>query len=288
MKLSIKYLILGLAVAILASCSDDDGHVYDGNADHNQTLVRFGKTTYKFEVPRDSSTILDVQVLASTKSDSDRTFNVEVVDSVTTANPDTYTLPETVTIPAGEYIGHLAVEGVDNNLVETSPSEIVTLKLSDPNPSSNRVLESNITELKQYEVCPPPEDFLVGKFMLTNVDEHLGPGNDTHNFGEGEVTLSIGETSSERVFTATALPGFGSPQSFSFSLICGEIVFEENPIPVQCDQGIVYGPAGEGNNATYDTNTYDDSEVTIYYQSDYTNDCNGGGTVDSFKLTKVN
>ncbi len=288
MKLSIRLMLLAIATLTLISCSDDKNRpIYDGSAG-SQTLVRFGNAAYNFEVPRDSSTTMEIQVQASTISDADRTFNVTILhdDGQTTANPATYSVPTTVTIPAGKYIGILEVYGEDNGLVEISPVEIITLELSNPNPSGDIVMENTITTLTQYEVCPIPEDFLVGDYMLTNVTQSLGPSNSTDNFAEEVVTLSIGDSPTQRVFTTTPLVGYGPPTKFAINLVCGQFIFQKTDISVKCTNGIFYGPAPNDQNTTYDKEN-EQTTYVINYNEDLTNDCGGSGLA-SFKLTQVN
>ena len=69
-------------------------------------------------VEQGSSTDVEVHLYATKASSSDRTFTIEVVDGLTTANSESYTVPANVTIPANATSAAINVTVADNNLGE--------------------------------------------------------------------------------------------------------------------------------------------------------------------------
>jgi hypothetical protein len=69
-------------------------------------------------VEQGSSTDVEVHLYATKASSSDRTFAIEVVDGLTTANSESYTVPANVTIPANASSATINVTVADNNLGE--------------------------------------------------------------------------------------------------------------------------------------------------------------------------
>lgn len=80
------------------SC-EEDLIVYD--ADNGQTGLSFARSSTSVSI---CDSTIDVVVESTTKSSSDRTYNI-VVNAGSTADPSEYTVGSTVTIPAGAFIG---------------------------------------------------------------------------------------------------------------------------------------------------------------------------------------
>lgn len=129
-------------------------------------------------------------------------------------------------------------------------------------------------------VCLVPEDKFVGTYILSNVTG--GPFGTT--WGQGtEVTLSVGEVSTQRVFSATYLPQFAignGPAEFVMDLVCGEIIIPTGQSSgLQCVAGISFGPPKGEPNGTYDVAITDDSVLTFAFFEDEADDCGGGANV---------
>jgi hypothetical protein len=108
----IKYLFL-ITLSILAfnSCADD-------NVDFTENLnfITFESTSANFPVPIDGTLERVIKVYTTNKTGSDRVFNVSVDIDATTADPASYTVPTTVTIPANTNVGDLPVSVSDMNI----------------------------------------------------------------------------------------------------------------------------------------------------------------------------
>ncbi|HEY3387881.1 MAG TPA: hypothetical protein VGK46_15315, partial [Saprospiraceae bacterium] len=97
---NIKNIAIVLIAALAIACSVED----PGRADY----VSFQASTVELVTPATGSGDGELKVFALTPSGSSRTLSI-VVDAATTAAAGTYTVPETVTIPANSTVGTFSV-----------------------------------------------------------------------------------------------------------------------------------------------------------------------------------
>ena len=137
-------------------------------------------------------------------------------------------------------------------------------------------------------VCPVDAELFVGAYDLVSVVPGLF-GDPV--FVEGTVELSVGETSTQRVFSAVYLVDIGQgPREFSFDFVCGNVI----PGPDQASglgcaggDGLAIGPPEEGvDPGNYDFVTLDDSTFNIVLTDNVRSDCGGGPVVAEVRLTK--
>lgn len=95
------------------------------------TYLRFSSRSIDLPIVFDSSAEIEIPVLASRVSDSDRTVNVKVVTTgaENEATSDQYSVAGTVTIPANSYRGILPFTGIDNG-IEIGETKTVTLEIN--------------------------------------------------------------------------------------------------------------------------------------------------------------
>lgn len=128
-------------------------------------------------------------------------------------------------------------------------------------------------------ICEVPADKFVGTYLLTTDASTPSPagGGATWTGGGVEVTLSVGETSSQRIFEAVYLAdlGFTGANEFVFDLVCGEVVIASaQSTGLACVASILFGPPIDGQaNGTYDITAADDSVITLWFAEDETADC---------------
>ena len=246
---------------------------------------------FNLSVPIDSQGQLEVTVNVTTLSPNDRTYNISIVEpeegAENIAFPETYDVPETVVIPANEYQGTFVIEGFDLGLVEPQAR---TFEISLSSSNDEDVFSIQNATVSVFEVCPVPNDFLVGQYEIEDVDAAIGPGNDTENFASGVVDIQIGNESTDRVFTVGILPAFAGDRNITLSLVCNEFVLRDVDPALTCDgeSDYIFTSASNGNNAntTYDTEN-ELNEYTVFYTEDPNGSC-GGPFLSSFKLTKIN
>lgn len=130
-------------------------------------------------------------------------------------------------------------------------------------------------------ICPVAADLFVGEYNLTVTPD--SPIGGTPVWNDQVVTLSVGSTSTQRVFEATYLEGLAignGPESFTFEMICGEtIALAGQGTGLSCSGvNITLGPIGDDvDSGTYDI--ADDSSFTVVFIENEGSACGGGPAV---------
>lgn len=260
-------------ILIVTSCDDFSPGTFDGG----QTLVYFNDTSANLDVIVDATGTLEVQINTTTLSNTDRTVTFQIVEEDTNADAENYVISSfSATIPAGEYFGSFVVEGVDNS-VEPEP-KLLLLELVDA--GDDAVISAATLEISIKQVCPIPDDFMVGLYTLDDTGGFP-------NFNSGiEVDLRVGEVSTQRQFDATFLPttGVATDVVVTIDLACNTFILQEIDINVQCS-----GPPYLVTSAGNDNSGYSiDSDVVhlINYLQDPEASC-GDASIQNITLTKL-
>jgi len=150
---TIKYLIIfTLSLFVLNSCGDEVDNTEDFN------YVSFESAAYTFGVDLNSSNTRDVKVYTTQVTGSDRTFNVTVDLTKSTADPASYILPVSVTIPANTNVGVLSIKITDLNIGEAGKKLVLAFE-----PAEGLLYGAPIT-LNIKQVCPLNEVILTINF----------------------------------------------------------------------------------------------------------------------------
>jgi hypothetical protein len=112
------------------------------------SYVTFESTTYNFGVDIGSSNTRDIKIYTADIMGASRTFSVNVVSAGTTADPASYTVPTTVTIPAGSNEGTLSITISDTNI--SSSGETIELAFAE----EAGLFSSQNLVLNVSQVCP--------------------------------------------------------------------------------------------------------------------------------------
>ncbi len=108
---SISFLSAIALSLVMVSCEDD-------SSGDNSASSYVGLESYQtVEIADGQTIVVEGRIVASEATGSDRTFNL-VVDASTTHGAANYSVPATVTIPAGSKEGTYDVTVVGNNLVD--------------------------------------------------------------------------------------------------------------------------------------------------------------------------
>ena len=111
LKKSIAYFASLTLVFAMFSCEED-------NSSDNQSVNYVGLENYHtVELSVGQTVVVEGKILASEATGSDRTFNLEV-DASTTHGAANYSVPASVTIPAGSKEGVYEVTIIGNSLVD--------------------------------------------------------------------------------------------------------------------------------------------------------------------------
>ncbi len=110
MKKITYILLISISLFVFNSCKKE----LNGTKDIN--YISFEINIPTIFVEKDGSTDVDVHVYTTQITGSDRTFNLDVDLLSTTANPESYSVPTSVTIPANSNEGVLTITVSDVNL----------------------------------------------------------------------------------------------------------------------------------------------------------------------------
>lgn len=170
-----KKILILLGILVLVSCDENaDPEIYKG-----ESLASFtnGSSATYFVEEQDSQ--FGVQVGVTVAADVDREFSVNVVEEETTAVSSSYTIADSFTLPAGEYVADVTVNG---NFEEVIDGQTIVLELSEIAEGAVANFDNKF-ELSLVQFCPYSQQALVGDWTFSS--EFWGT--------ETTVTLEAGE-----------------------------------------------------------------------------------------------
>ncbi len=125
----------------------------------------------------------NVPVVATTRTDYDRTFGVEVIDKGSNAIEGYHYVlkSNTVTIPAGENTANVEVHGIYDN-IDAADSLGFTLKLVLPDRVKWNALYSDETKVTMYKRCPYNIEDFTGWCVVTSLFLNDLPGAENRSY----------------------------------------------------------------------------------------------------------
>lgn len=142
MKKIVLIFLTVLSTSLFVGCSSDD-EVTPPN------YVTFEAEELNFAIDENTSGTLDVTVYTANTTGSDRTFTINV-DESSTINADSYTLPQTVTVPANSNEVTFSIEVTDNSLGDSG--EVLILDIADQEGlHRGEPLTVNIAKICEFE-----------------------------------------------------------------------------------------------------------------------------------------
>lgn len=146
-KITFLLLIAVFSFAI-NSCENDAPKTEDLN------YIGFENTSFQFPVDIDGTTEHVIKAYTTQKTSSDRTFPISVDIDLSTADPSSYTVPATVTIPANTNVGEIPVTISDINIGVAGKMLVLKLGLEE------NLYTSEAIALSVIQSCPGNEVFL--------------------------------------------------------------------------------------------------------------------------------
>jgi hypothetical protein len=123
----LKLSLVGLFAIGLTSCEEESGAVL--NPDNGTNLYSFNLSNSDLAV--NNTTFTDTIVIGVTsRSNVDRTINVNI-DPSSDADPSYYSVPSSVVIPAGKFVGKLVVTGNADIIPEDGSESSLVFTLDD-------------------------------------------------------------------------------------------------------------------------------------------------------------
>jgi hypothetical protein len=97
----------------------------------NLNYVTFEVPSFDFGVDLNSSNTREIKIYSTQVSGSDRTYNLRVIEDATSADPNSYEVPATVTIPANSNEGVFSVTVSDVNIGEEGETLVLDFEAKD-------------------------------------------------------------------------------------------------------------------------------------------------------------
>lgn len=272
----IIYIFALVVSSLFISCEDRENVTFD--SENGQTLVNFGTSSTDLQIAIGSTGNITVPVTVSTSSASERTFNVSVVEDLSTASPTSYSFGNIV-VPANSFNGTLSITGTDDGVITTTPEPLV-LAVESVNGS---VSDGNLT-VNILQICPIDASFFLGDYTVTTITPGVF-GASTYGGNGNVVTLEVGASALAREFTANYFEDARFSRVFQFSLVCNEVIVPYQDQRVGCsDIGLNTGPSASGN-GIYDAT--DDTSFTVKLTDNFDSDCGGSPVQTEYLFTKV-
>ncbi len=152
----LTYILVLLTIgAFLNSCSDEPEFT------KNLNFASFEFSPVNVVMEKNSTVDRTVKVYTTQVTNSDRTFTIQVLSDLTTADPGSYTVPASVTVPANSNVGEFTVSMSDVNIPATGVELVLGLE-------SEEVLYtgSDLT-INMQLLCPFAIEDFVGDFIIT-------------------------------------------------------------------------------------------------------------------------
>jgi len=150
MKKYIKFLsLIILTITLFASCNkSSELLVFDSQ--NGQTLIKLASNSGTAPTPQVGVTTTEIKVLVSTKSSTARDIKIAIVDSLTTATPDQYTISG-LTIPANSFVGTITIT---SNYDALPVDGSTYLDFNVVSVGSSKLAEDNNYRLEFFRKCP--------------------------------------------------------------------------------------------------------------------------------------
>lgn len=147
-----------MTTALMVSCEEEDYRdAYNGGE-----VIYFENATANFFVKSNTSTV-EIKVISTSKTSSDRTFEVEIDTENSTSSGDASLADNSFTIPANSYEGIITLNGNFDSAVEAGTKLVLKLK-SGSSAVDNMSAKGTSITVNVYKLC---ESNLAGEYTMT-------------------------------------------------------------------------------------------------------------------------
>lgn len=246
-------------LAALTSCDDDVAVRFDSK--NSQSLVGYNQTNVNLpvyldaEMPANYDNTVYLEVGSSISTDYDRTFTVSLNEEFTTASVSSYQISSTFTIPAGEFVGTIAIKGAYDALPSDYSNRVIVLDLVDVQDKDVVNEQKTRAIVTVYRSCiQEPASNFTGTITSS-------PGNATPAFSvELEQVDGVDNTwTAENIWgdfvaTATGDPGYAGSYPYPAQ------------IKINCDNTVnVYGTNTQYGTRIGNTGTYNPTSGVLTF-----------------------
>ncbi len=251
-----KILIALFSALVITSCNDED-HSVDINNYNGQNNVAYftnGNSGTYFVTPDAEN--FKIQVGATNKSNTDRTYNVTIDESSTAASGVDFSLmSNTVTIPSGEFFGEIEVQGIFEGTTAEGSSLVLNLSSN----GDNLAMVDASYEVTIVQKCVSD---LAGTYSVTTT---YGYHDFLPSYSSNTMEVEIVEISEGlyEVFDFSGGLYSSGPYSTSYGTTSFTVQFSENCGAISWEgQSDAWGPCVPLDGGVNSVN-YDNGQVTI-------------------------
>jgi len=273
-------LIIFFFILSFTGCVPDKG---DTDYLNNRTInIFFSDDSANLLIEENVISKYTVVVGATTTVSNAASYSISVDPSSTAVEGIDFTISNaSYTFDKGKIVSTFDVVGDFDNASIDGKTAVFNLSSSDETIEVQGQAQFTLNLIK---FCPfGAGETFTGSYQLSTVDLGIF---DTPTFTDGVVTVSLGATQTDRVFSVKPYPAFGSfpAMTFKFSLICGNVIVPGGQATnVGCGSSTTLGPRAEVGN--YDPD--DDSVFTIKLADDEGGASCGGEAAATIMLTKI-
>lgn len=267
-------ILIAFVGAFFISCDKEDVNTFNG-----PTTDYFSPTSYAINAVDDTSTTTNIEIVSTSVSSTDRTYNLDLDASSTAVLGTDFTLATgTITIPAGSYSGTTEVTSVLTEDTYSGVTAIFNLTGSDNISVYNNVATVNIS----HSTCAVDAALYTGDYTL---EQTAGDNTFGDAFTATTVTLSNSGGTIRSFDSVYLLDAGQGPMTFNFDLNCGTVIPEdEQNTGLSCGATITLSSV-DGSNTSY--SPFDDSELFITFSENIDGCAVAEATVTTIKLTKI-
>lgn len=223
MKKTINIFLLIFSFVLLQNCEEEQ-------FESSLKYVSFALPSYQTSIDPGSTASQEITIYASTMSNSERVYNLKVDEELTTGNVNSYSLPESVTIPSGSNKGTFTIVLTDSNL-DCSNDLVFNL---DPKEGNNPGPSSKLTYYQKPSSSCNSEvsgtlDFVFDSYaseisyQILDVEGNVVVSGPSAKFSDGDTEASIPVTlCSGRCYTLVIKDSYGdglaTPGSFTLTI----------------------------------------------------------------------
>lgn len=260
---------------LITSC-ENDTKVAISEIDY----ISFETQNTEILVAPDGSATEEIKIYTSNKATSDKTYNINIVSNLTTAIPSAYSIPSSITIPAGTNVGSLTVN-VDGSNIGSSGSANLVIEFTD----TDNLFTGNPITIKLQQFCEtPPTSFFTGRYLIEQTTPEVdGPTLSTGQIVEVILEPTDNTTLIRKFLTQNYNLYCTGYNYFYLNIGCNKITVLDQDSSCGCsDPTDWFGAAPQST--TYDISD-GDSVLYVSFTDDQFSDC-GTPTTTTYKFTK--
>ncbi|MFS4455179.1 hypothetical protein [Maribacter sp. 2304DJ31-5] len=244
--------LIAFTAILMTSCDPDAPIIFD-STDTSLTLIEFIDEERQLQIPRNGMVTTEYPVQVSNRSTEARTFRARLNVGASASNLNEASISVgAITVPANSSMGTLSVTGTDTGDLSTTETVTAVVEVV----FENGVSASLPLALGLGIICPIPDDFFVGEYIVEQTGG-LPTGTTVtatlNNNGNSPTATFIDGTPTVTVVADGAIRRFDYQYDEETAIAAGNPIPYEMNLTFTCDDTIdVFGrPSPRGEGRTY-------------------------------------